>query len=69
MSWYLERNYDWLIRKKWYLRVVDKIICEGVMTDIARPQNEVLKKKPFVRLFDKFNFVFWLSKKYEVKKC
>jgi hypothetical protein len=63
-GWICERNYDWMIRKKWYLKIIDIIICKGIMTDIARPQDEILQKKPFIRIFNSFNIVFWSSKKY-----
>lgn len=55
MNWYLERTYTWVIRKKWYLKIIDLIYVKGELTDIAKPQNEVLQKRNFYRLFNKFN--------------
>ena len=62
MSWYLERNYDWVIRKKWYLKIIDTIFCKGIMTDIAQPQTEVLQKRRMYRLFNRITIVNWFGK-------
>lgn len=59
MNWYLERNYDWMIRKKIPYNILDRIICKGIMTDIEMPRNEIMVKRSFIRILNRFNFVNW----------
>ena len=59
MSWYLERNYNWIIRKKFPYNILDRIFCKGIMTDIEMPKNIIMIKHPFIRILNKFIFVNW----------